>query len=112
MKDFDTERRNFRTKTPISSEVIAQIDSYYHGGLTDWKSRYWPLVTRQPKNVEFLHIAVTQLYESDRLGCPDALGILDEVIACTSANQCHQILCPACRDKTQKRAADKAVTAF
>jgi hypothetical protein len=112
MEDFDTERRNFRAKTPISSEVIAQIDSYYHGGLTDWKSRYLPLVTRQPKNIEFLHIAVTQLYESARLGCPDALDILDEVIACTSANQCHQILCPACRDKTQKRAADKAVTAF
>src|ERR1035437_7623912 len=95
MEDFDTERRNFRTKTPISSEVIAQIDSYYHGGLTDWKSRYLPLVTRQPKKIEFLHIAVTQLYESARLGCPDALDILDEVIACTSANQCHQILCPA-----------------
>jgi hypothetical protein len=112
MEDFDTERRNFRTKTPISSEVIAQIDSYYHGGLTDWKSRYWLQVTRQPKKIEFLHIAVTQLYESARLGCPDALGILDEVIACTSANQCHQILCPACRDLVQKRAADKAFTAF
>ena len=112
MEDFDTERRNFRTKTPISSEVIAQIDSYYHGGLTDWKSRYWLQVTRQPKNIEFLHIAVTQLYESARLGCPDALDILDEVIACTSANQCHQILCPACRDKTQTHAADKALTAF
>ena len=112
MEDFDTERRNFRTKTPISSEVIAQIDSYYHGGLTDWKSRYLPFVTRQPKNIEFLHIAVTQLYESARLGCPDALGILDEVIACTSANQCHQILCPACRGKTQTHAADKALTAF
>src|SRR5664280_1924932 len=98
MEDFDTERRNFRTKTPISSEVIAQIDSYYHGGLTDWKSRYRPLVIRQRKNIEFLHIAATQLYESARLGCPDALDILDEVIACTSANQCHQILCPACRD--------------
>jgi hypothetical protein len=92
--------------------VIAQIDSYYHGGLTDWKSRYRPLVIRQPKNIEFLHIAVTQLYESARLGCPDALDILDEVIACTSANQCHQILCPACRDKTQTHAADKALTAF
>jgi hypothetical protein len=92
--------------------VIAQIDSYYHGGLTDWKSRYLPLVTRQPKNIEFLHIAVTQLYESARLGCPGALDILDEVIACTSANQCHQILCPACRDKTQTHAADKALTAF
>jgi hypothetical protein len=112
MEDFDTERRNFRTKTPISSDLIAQIDSYYHGGLTDWKSRYLPFVTRQPKNIEFLHIAVTQLYESARLGCPDALGILDEVIACTSANQCHQILCPACRGKTQTHAADKALTAF
>ena len=112
MEDFDTERRNFRTKTPISSEVIAQIDSYYHGGLTDWKSRYLPLVTRQPKKIEFLHIAVTQLYESARLGCPDALDILDEVIACTSANQCHQILCPACRDKRQKDTATKAIASF
>src|ERR1035437_9661602 len=112
MEDFDTERRNFRTKTPISSELIAQIDSYYHGGLTDWKSRYRPLVTRQPKNIEFLHIAVTQLYESDRLGCPDALDILDEVIACTSPNWCQKILCPACREKARKRAADKGVTAF
>src|ERR1035437_7637476 len=112
MEDFDTERRNFRTKTPISSDLIAQIDSYYHGGLTDWKSRYLPLVTRQPKNIEFLHIAVTQLYESDRLGCPNALNILEEVIRCASANQCHEILCPACRDLVQKRAADKALTAF
>jgi hypothetical protein len=112
MEDFDTERRNFRTKTPISSEVIAQIDAHYSGGLTNWKMRYRPLVIRQRKSIEFLHIAVTQLYESARLGCPDALDILDEVIACTSANQCHQILCPACRDKTQTHAADKALTAF
>jgi hypothetical protein len=112
MEDFDTERRNFRTKTPISSEVIAQIDAHYSGGLTNWKMRYRPLVIRQRKSIEFLHIAVTQLYESARLGCPDALDILDEVIACTSANQCHQILCPACRDLVQKRAADKALTAF
>ena len=112
MEDFDTERRNFRTKTPISSEVIAQIDAHYSGGLTNWKMRYRPLVIRQRKSIEFLHIAATQLFETARSGRGDALNILDEVIACTSSNQCHQILCPACRDKTQTHAAAKAITAF
>jgi hypothetical protein len=112
MEDFDTERRNFRTKTPISSEIIAQIDAHYSGGLTNWKMRYRPLVIRQRKSIEFLHIAATQLFETARSGRGDALNILDEVIACTSSNQCHQILCPACRDKTQTHAAAKAITAF
>jgi hypothetical protein len=85
MEEPDCSRYNFRTKTPISSELIAQIDGLYDGGLTKWKTRYWPLVIRQRKNIDFFHIAVTQLYESARLGCPDALDILDEVIACTSA---------------------------
>jgi len=67
---------------------------------------------RQRKSIEFLHIAATQLFETAKLGCPDALNILDEVIACTSARPCHQILCPACRDKRQTDTANKASTAF
>ena len=112
MEDFDTERRNFRTKTPISSELIAQIDDHYDGGLTSWKLRYRPLVLRQRKNIEFLHIAITQLFETARLGRIDALDILGKVIACTNARPCHQILCPACRDKRQNDSAAKAIGAF
>src|ERR1039458_2254276 len=112
MEEPDCPRYNFRTKTPISSDLIAQINAHYQGGLADWKTRYRPLVIRQPKNIEFLHIAATQLFETARHGHGDALNILEEVIRCTSANQCHQILCPACRDLVQKRAADKALTAF
>ena len=112
MEDLDTERRNFRAKTPISSELIAQIDAHYGGGLTNWKMRYWPLVIRQRKSIEFLHIAATQLFETARLGRVDALDILNEVIACTNRLQCHQILCPACRDKRQKESAAKAIKAF
>jgi hypothetical protein len=112
MEEPDCPRYNFKTKTPISSEVIAQIDAHYDGALTKWKTRYRPLVIRQRKSIEFLHIAATQLFETARHGYGDALNILEEVIGCTSANQCHQILCPACRDLVQKRAADKAVTAF
>ena len=112
MEEPDCPRYNFRTKTPISFELIAQIDALYDGGLTKWKTRYWPLVIRQRKNIEFFHIAATQLFETARHGHGDALNILEEVIRCTSANQCHQILCPACRDLVQKRAADKALTAF
>ena len=112
MEEPDCPRYNFRTKTPISSELIAQIDALYDGGLTKWKTRYRPLIIRQRKNIEFFHIAATQLFETARHGHGDALNILEEVIRCTSANQCHQILCPACRDLVQKRAADKALTAF
>src|ERR1035437_7556176 len=112
MEEPDCPRYNFRTKTPISSELIAQIDALYDGGLTKWKTRYLPLVIRQRKNIEFFHIAATQLFETARHGHGDALNILEEVIRCTSANQCHQILCPACRDLVQKRAADKVLTAF
>jgi hypothetical protein len=112
MEEPDCPRYNFRTKTPISFELIAQIDALYDGGLTKWKTRYWPLVIRQRKNIEFLHIAATLLFETARLGHGDALNILEEVIRCTSANQCHQILCPACRDKRQKDTATKAIAAF
>jgi hypothetical protein len=112
MEEPDCPRYNFRTKTPISFELIAQIDALYDGGLTKWKTRYRPLVIRQHKSIEFLHIAATQLFETARHGHGDALNILEEVIHCTSANQCHQILCPACRDKKQKDTATKAIAAF
>ena len=112
MEDFNCKSYYFRTKTPISSEVIAQIDAHYDGGLTKWKERYRPLIIRQRKNIEFLHIAVTQLYETAQQGHGDALDILGEVIGCTRSRPCYQILCPACRDKRQKDTADKAVAAF
>jgi len=112
MKNPDCEGYNFRTKTPVFSELIAEIDAHYEGGLSAWKLRYRPLVIRQRKNIEFLHIAASQLYETARLGRLDALDILDKVIACTSAHKCDQILCPACRDKRQIATADKAIAAF
>src|ERR1017187_6436285 len=112
MEEPDCPRYNFRTKTPISSDLIAQIDALYDGGLTKWKTRYRPLVMRQRKNMEFFHIAATQLFETARLGHGDALNILEEVIRCTNKRPCYQILCPACRDKRQMHAADKAITAF
>jgi hypothetical protein len=112
MEEPDCPRYNFRTKTPISFELIAQIDALYDGGLTKWKTRYWPLVIRQRKNIDFFHIAVTLLFETARLGHGDALNILVEVIRCTNKRHCYQILCPACRDKRQTHAADKAITAF
>jgi hypothetical protein len=103
---------NFRTKTEILAKTIAEIDAHFDGGLTKWKQRYRPLVLRQRKNMEFLHIAVTQLFETARTGNADALYILGEVIACTSARPCNQILCPACRDKRQKDTGNKALAAF
>jgi hypothetical protein len=106
MEEPDCPRYNFRTKTPISSDLIAQINAHYQGGLTDWKTRYRPLVIRQPKNIDFFHIAATQLFETARLGYGDALNILEEVIRCTNKRPCYQILCPACRDKRQVHAAD------
>src|ERR1019366_10789607 len=52
----------------ISSELIAQIDAYYDGGLTKGKARYKPPFIRQRKNIESLHIAATQLYETAQHG--------------------------------------------
>src|ERR1035437_9365515 len=99
MEEPDCPRYNFRTKTPISFELIAQIDALYDGGLTKWKTRYWPLVLRQRKNIDFFHIAATQLFETARLGHGDALNILEEVIRFTNKRPCYQILCPACLDQ-------------
>src|SRR5674476_1308363 len=107
MEDFNCKSYNFRTKTPISSEVIAQIDAHFDGGLTKWKERYRPLVIRQRKNIEFLHIAVTQLYETAKQGHGDALNTLSELIKCRSSSPCYQIVCPACRDKRQKDTGNK-----
>src|ERR1700688_3726672 len=90
MEEPDFERYNFRTKTPISSELIARIDAHYDGGLTKWKTRHFPLVIRQRKEIEFFHIAVSQLFESAQRGYPGAIDILDKVIACTSARRCHR----------------------
>src|SRR5450759_4019769 len=84
MEEPDCPRYNFRTKTPISFELIAQIDALYDGGLTKWKTRYRPLIIRQRKNIEFFHIAATQLFETARHGHGDALNILEEVIRCTN----------------------------
>lgn len=111
-EDFDCEDRYFRPKTPISAELLREIDSHYSGGLTAWKLRYMPLVIRQKKSIEFLNIAVTQLFESYKSGRPDALSILNEVIACTTARPCFKILCPACRAQRQSETAQKVTTAF
>lgn len=111
-EDFDCGDRCFKTKTPISAELLREIDAHYSGGLTAWKLRYRPLVIRQKDSIEFLNIAVTQLFESYRLGRSDALNILDQVIACTTACPCFKILCPACRAQRQSDTAKKVITAF
>ncbi len=103
---------NIKSKTLISAKTLADIDAHFDGGLTNWKLRYRPLVMRQRSNMTFLHIAATQLFETAQAGNGDALNILGEVLGCTSARPCNQILCPVCRDKRQRDTGIKAIVAF
>jgi hypothetical protein len=96
----------------MNKKLIEQIDSHYNGGLTKWKKRYQVLLAKDSASKKALHIAASQLFESYQSGHSDALAILDKVIACTSANKCSQILCPACRVQRQTDASAKAISAF
>ncbi|MBI1257659.1 MAG: hypothetical protein GC204_09330 [Chloroflexi bacterium] len=106
------ERFRYRSKTVVTQQILDEIDSHYRGGLTAWKGRHRPTMIRDKKNIKFFDIAATQLYSTFKSGHLGALNILDQVIACTAANRCHQILCPECRSAAQKNAADKAIKAF
>lgn len=106
------ERYRWRPKTIVTPEMIREIDAHYNGNLIKWQDRHKPLIIRDKRNLEFFHIAATQLYETFKSGNVGALDILDRVIECDAAYPCSQILCPACRSAAQIRAVKKATNAF
>jgi hypothetical protein len=112
MNEEPEQRYRHRTKTIVTRQMIDEIDSHYDGGLTAWKKRHRALIIRDKKNIVFFDIAASQLYSTFKRGHLRALNILDQVIRCTAANRCHQILCPECRSSAQRNAADKALKAF
>ncbi len=95
-----------------SPTLIEQIDAHYNGGLTKWEKRHQTLLKQDRHSKKALRIAASQLFESYQKGHSGALAILDKVMACTSANPCFQILCPACRVQRQTDTGTTAVSVF
>jgi hypothetical protein len=106
------ERYSIKRKTPVNKATLDAIDAHYGGKLTAWKTRHQKAIKEHPSNKEHFHIAVTQLYESHKVGQPDALPFLDKLLACEAKTPCGQVFCPVCRSKKQDAKSKDALAAF